>query len=46
MKSHRRLTGEMLKQEYLLSYLLIDEESRDKAQENLASIRKLVYPYG
>jgi hypothetical protein len=41
------LTGrKMVVQEYLLDYLLIDEEKHNKILDNLASIKKGMYPYG
>jgi hypothetical protein len=36
----------MVVQEYLLNYLRIDEEKHNKVLENLATIKKGMYPYG
>lgn len=36
----------MVVQEYLLDYLLIDEEKHNKVLETLATIKKGMYPYG
>ncbi len=36
----------MVVQEYLLDYLLIDEEKHNKILENLETIKKGMYPYG
>jgi hypothetical protein len=36
----------MVVQEYLLDYLLIDEEKHNKVLENLETIKKGMYPYG
>ena len=36
----------MVVQEYLLEYLLIDEEKHDKILERLSTIKKGMYPYG
>jgi len=36
----------MVVQEYLLDYLLIDEEKHNKILENMATIKKGMYPYG
>ena len=36
----------MVVQEYLLDYLLIDEQKHDKILENLETIKKGMYPYG
>jgi len=36
----------MVVQEYLLNYLLIDEEKHDKLLESLSMIKKGMYPYG
>ena len=45
MNSGMRFTRKMVMQEYLLDNLLIDEEKRNKAVENLATIKKRMYPY-
>jgi hypothetical protein len=36
----------MVVQEYLLNYLLMDEEKHNKTLETLATIKKGMYPYG
>ena len=36
----------MVVQEYLLDYLLIDEEKHNKILDNLETIKKGMYPYG
>jgi bacterioferritin (cytochrome b1) len=36
----------MAVQEYLLSYLVMDEEKHDKLLDNLEMIKKGMYPYG
>jgi len=36
----------MVVQEYLLNYLLIDEEKHNKVLETLGTIKKGMYPYG
>ncbi len=36
----------MVVQEYLLDYLLIDEEKHNKILENMETIKKGMYPYG
>ncbi|MFH2203427.1 MAG: hypothetical protein ABIJ96_09955 [Elusimicrobiota bacterium] len=36
----------MMVQEYLLDYLIMDEEKHDKTLETLATIKKGMYPYG
>ena len=36
----------MVVQEYLLSYLVMDEEKHDKLLDNLEMIKKCMYPYG
>jgi hypothetical protein len=36
----------MVVQEYLLDYLLIDEQKHNKVLETLATIKKGMYPYG
>jgi bacterioferritin (cytochrome b1) len=36
----------MVVQEYLLDYLLIDEEKHNKVLDNLETIKKGMYPYG
>ncbi len=36
----------MVVQEYLLDYLRIDEEKHDQILDNLATIKKGMYPYG
>ena len=46
MDSGMRFTGKMVVHEYLLDNLLIDEEKRNKALENLATIKKRMSPYG
>ena len=35
----------MLVQEYLINYLLMDEEKHNKVLEHLDSIKKGMYPY-
>ncbi|MBW1873760.1 MAG: hypothetical protein JRJ19_16985, partial [Deltaproteobacteria bacterium] len=36
----------MVVQEYLLDYLLIDEEKHNKVLKSLETIKKGMYPYG
>jgi len=36
----------MVVQEYLIDYLLADEEKHNQVLENLSTIKKGMYPYG
>jgi hypothetical protein len=45
MNSGMRFTRKMSVQEYLFDNLLIDEVKRNKAMENLATVKERIYPY-
>lgn len=47
LEAKKALKGKkMVVQEYLLDYLLIDEQKHDKILETLETIKKGMYPYG
>ena len=47
MEAKKALEGKkMVVQEYLIDYLLIDEEKHNKILETLETIKKGMYPYG